>query len=283
MLDLLRLWGLLALIVGLSGCGASVMLFGSAPLKTVPQRVALMPPEFPDELLPERAEIIQARMEGALKNAGYLLVDREIVERVCLTRSCPDRATLISRYEVEGFIDLKISSVSKNGFLAGYVDELRGELVLSDVSRPLLSVDHLETEAGGLLFQSGQLLEGLRAQAAHSGEAPFDLLAAKFARETVGKLPRPTQDAGKVATVPVRIVDASVKSINRDVFQVCAKGSPRALASVLVAGRRTNLRETAPGQFCGIYWLKSDSADVVEVELRSYFGHAVRRQPRSVS
>ncbi len=260
----------------LASCGPTIKRsFDTSILP--PRKIAFLPPMFPESLREERAAIIRTQLESKLSNVGYLLVERDVVDKLCGTAACPNRAALIKKYGVDAFVETSVSSASKNGFLAGYVDELRGELTLKDPqNQELFKVSHLETERGGFLFNSGQIIEALRTQVQHSGEAPFEILAAKFAREVAAKFPTP-QAQSNVAPVAETVLSRSTsRRLRNDVFEICAEGSSGVLASALIQGARTTLREVTPGRYCGIYWLNPKFMANVQVEVRSHFGQAIR-------
>jgi hypothetical protein len=202
---------------------------------------------------------------------------------MCSSPACPERKQLADKYLIDGFVTLKLASFSKNNFLAGYYNALSGEATVSDKSgSELVNVNHTESERGGVIFESGQVLQGIISQVKHSGDSVFEDLANKFAKRLVEELPvgnaqnAPAQPEGN----EIALNDVQATQASPSAYRICARGTPSSFAYLLLGKEKTTLRESTPGEYCGAFSsLSLASANgPVTVELRSAFGNAVRRE-----
>ncbi len=271
----------LCILFGTTACGPSVKVSPEFE-KLQPDSIALLPVSVKTELSQERLGAITASMREELRNRGYFLLDDRLVKEVCSTPECPNRKKLADLHGVRAFATLTIDSASKNNFGLGYYNMLKGELVLGDVeAQELVKVKNTENESGGLLFNSGQIFQGIKEAGKSFTEDSFGGLAAKFAKSLALQLPRPSSSANlsdQTDTLPT-IESVTVKSPRPLVHEICADSAPGLIASVVVDGRRSTLRETKQGRYCGIYRLDTAFAKApqLSVEVRSSYGDAVRK------
>jgi hypothetical protein len=270
----------LLFVVVLTGCGPT--LTSTLPTGgTLPKSVAVLPADYAVDIPRERVDAIHAAAVNALRNQDFLVVEAPVVREICSSPQCPELDTIAQRYLVDGFISLQIASLSQNNFLAGYYDALSGELRFNDRSgRELARVHHTERSRGGLIFESGQILQGILAQVKRTTDSGFDTLAAKFATRLVGALPPPTRGnrpAQREGT-EVAIAGSSAAWSAAQTYRVCVRGTPLSFASLLLDSRRTALREVTPGEYCGNFSaLITPARESASVELRTAFGNTVRR------
>lgn len=258
------------------GCGPKVNLEPSFTEAT-PQIFALLPLSGPPEARRERLEFLQASLASELRNEGFYLLDERIVNRVCATPGCPERTQLVERYPVDGFIELTIETISRNDFGLGFYNTIVGTLKVADRGgKELAVVEYQESQRGGLLFQSGQVFQGIKESVANAGDESFNHLAAKFVGTVVDSLPEPRAQEGDENDAAAAIASVSARKTSPAIYEICARGTPNSLASLVLGRRKTNLRETEPGFYCGIYRLNSDLSKDLAVELRSAFGSPVR-------
>jgi hypothetical protein len=270
-------WALLS--CAFTACGPTVKssLAGSA---TLPTSVAVLPQNYDEEDIPrERVDLVYAAIKSELRNNRFVVVDNKLIQRVCSTPQCPERTQLVEKYGVDGFVTLKLDSFSKNNFLAGYYNALTGLLTFSDIAgKELVTVKHTESERGGVLFDSGQVFQGVIDQVSHSGDEVYGKLAARFAKTIVDTLPGASK-AGSPETTDVALNVTQVRPLPPAAFEVCAEGTPASFAFLLTNGNRASLREVMPGKYCGAFssLLNFRAPDSPEVELRTAFGTSVRR------
>jgi hypothetical protein len=279
-----------ALVAVVAGCGPKVAVTpGFDP--SAQRLAALLPVERSDDVARERAERVRAAVEAELKNNGYVLLDDAAVASACAStnancKSSGDRTALFDRYDVTGVFQLTVSSASRNNFVAGYYNTLSGVLTFQNrAGETLLTVDHTEREKGGLLFNTGQLLEGLKSQISNSGDESFDALAARFARSVTDEIPNAPRGenapAAAAAGKAVNVEALKITAYKVPAYQVCVTSQPKLMA-FLVSGRgHSNLREVAPGNYCGIYRFDDVLASAGKnplVEVRSPFGETASRE-----
>lgn len=269
----------------LAAAAAALLLQACAPKgsfnqgfeKTGPRVVALLPVKHPSDMPRERAELVRKTLASELGNHGYLVLENAIVSSVCDTPECPERNLLAERYLVDGFAILSIESASRGNFIGAYYNTISGDLRFLDRSgNELGKVDHTERESGGVLLQSGQVFEGVRSQIESGGDPGFSKLAQKFVYSLVSSLPESGRtDVGD--STPVSVTGVSTRLVGPEVYEVCSRGTPNSFAYLVVPPLRTNLRETAPGVYCGTYRLDETAVKGpgVVVELRSPYGNSV--------
>ncbi len=269
----------------LTGCAAKVTKSADFDGGT-PRTIALLPINIPAGVAPDKVGLIRRALLGELRNSGFTVLDDTLVQRICDSPECPRAGDLASQYLVDGFFSLELNSVSRSNFLAGYYNAIRGSLTLSDKERkPLLKVEKTESERGGLLFNSGQLLQGVLSQIKNSDDRSFERLADAFAASLVSQVPTPgrTAQPSEAAAIAIQKVEIVKNKIGAD--QICASATPQSMAFVLLTGRKTNLREISPGRYCARLRLEDfpAAASTLTVELRSAFGSSVRQSVLSTA
>lgn len=270
---------LITLLLFLGACGAKVRVDDALKLGT-PRTVAVLPMEYPPGVTRERVQYIRESLLGELKNSGFTVLDDTITMRVCSSPVCPERAVLSEKYFADGFFALEVASVSRNNFLAGYYNSIRGKLSLANrEGKNLIVVDNTESERGGLLFNSGQIIQGVISQIRNADVDAFERLADAFVRTLVGKIPVPGRSVAANEGGSVSIGAVTVSKSKDDGDTLCVTGTPDSAAFLLVGRDRTNLRETKPGTYCARLRIEdlSTAAGAASVELRSPYGSIVRQ------
>lgn len=127
---LLTLSAALAMMIPhLIGCGPSVT--NTIPKGAMlPRTVAFLPSEETGEIPRERIDLVRTAVGNELRNQGFFVVDQGITNSLCSSAACPERSTLVERYNVDGFATLTLTSFSRNNLLAGYYNQLNGSLSL---------------------------------------------------------------------------------------------------------------------------------------------------------
>jgi len=243
--------------------------------------LAILPVEYPAEVQREKVDALRNALESELRNSGFEVIADRIVRMTCTSPACPERSILATKYLVDGFVKVEVRSVERANFLAGFVNTIGGKITITDKNNvQLVSVDQSENERGGLLFNSGQVVQGIISSVENTEEASFNRLSVKFAQGLVSKIPRPNVPQVNKDATSVSIVDVSVKQIRPQIFEVCAEATPNSLVSVVINRQRSNLREVSEAHFCGAFLLDSsiNSSTLLKVEARSPFGGAVRKE-----
>lgn len=255
------------------GCGPTIRR--STELKENKlQTIAVLPTIVDSDIRRERVEYIRESIISQLETSGYVVLDSAYVDRVCKDATCPDRAKLAERHGVDALLELRLKSVDRANFVAGYYNTITGDVRLLDprTSKELFAIEHTEREKGGLLFNSGQVIQGLVQTVENAGDDSFNRLAERFGKSIALKMPTPQGGVGKVTDV--NLASAEIVPLGSSRFQICATGTPGGTATLVIDRVRTPLREGARGEYCGVYLVdglvRPDSR--VSVELRSPYG-----------
>lgn len=265
----------------LPGCGPSIRS-SLAPGAPLPASLAVLPSEYSGEIPRERLNLVRSAVIHELRNNHFVVVEDRVLSSVCSTPDCPEKSQLTKDYLVDGFVKLSITSFSRNNFIAGYYNQLNGSIIVSDsAGQELTSVDHTENESGGVLLQSGQVLEGILSQVKHSGDSAFDELADRFAKKVVEKLPSPnvSSRASQPEGLELALTSTSTVWSSPSSYTVCVDGTPHSFAYLVLSLTRSSLRELRPGHYCGSFsaLVAEPFEGIQAVELRSAFGNSLRR------
>ena len=264
----------------MQGCGPKVhsKLVGDASL---PVHIAVLPADYGIDIPKERITLVRQEVIAELRNRNFVVADDKVVNSICSSPRCPERGKLGSQHLVEAFATLTLDSFTKRNFLAGYYNTLSGTVSITDrADNELVRVEHTQTEKGGLLFNSGQIIQGVISQVNNSGDAAYKELASEFAKAIADELPTPTLAAntGAPEGLAVSISSATAEWDGPSRYTVCLSGTPHSFASILVGTQHTTLRETTPGRYCGAFsgLVASSAKSPTFVELRSAFGNSDR-------
>lgn len=274
---------LLSTLCGLTACGPKVQISPEfVPFR--PPYIALLPVDAPSSIQRERAAYLVELLRIGLEDKGYVLLDADVVERYCADVSCqPGRAALVKQFGVTKFVSLKLESISNVNFVAGYYSALSGELQLQEADASVLyEAIHTERDSGGVILESGQLIQAVINQARSGEEGAIDDLSSGFVDELLDKLPSGLEIAQNEAGRAVAIETAEVSTYRGAVKRVCVKGTQGSLAWLhsKSAKSRAELKEVSRGLYCGVFRLVGpwslDSG--LRVELRSAFGDVARQK-----
>lgn len=244
--------------------------------------LALLPASHTSLAARERVALIQQELSSELRNKGFFVLDSKVVERTCSNPECPERQQLAKKHGIDTFAQVQVDSIARNNFLAGYYNSIRGLLRFSSKDdRELLRVEHAESERGGLLFNTGQIVQGIISQVKNSGDEAYGTLASKFVRTLVNQVPPPSsQSTTENGEFQISSLRTEKTPLGAD--KVCIRGTPNLSAYITLHRTRTNLREVTPGEYCGIYrlgdFLKDESQSRASVEVRSPFGDSTRKE-----
>ena len=264
------------------GCGPK--LKSSLPHgASLPATIAVLPPDYSVDIPRERIDLVHTAVVRALRNQNFLVVEDRVIESVCSLPSCPEKTRLGHDYLVDAFATVSLTSFSKNNFVAGYYNQLQGELLITDKSgTELVRVAHTEDESGGLLLQSGQVFQAIISTVKNNGDRVFENLAQRFANTVIEQLPahQTSNPAGTTEGLELALTSASVGWDSPASYSVCALGTPHSFAYLLTGTIRSQLREISPGKYCGKFspLLTSPTRGIEAVELRTVFGNSLRKE-----
>lgn len=272
---------LIALSLVASACGPKIKN-SLPPGAALPASIAVLPADYSGEIPREHVDLVRNAIISGLRNQNFVVVEDKVVQSVCATPQCPEREKLSRDYLVDSFATITLDSFSKNNFIAGYFNELHGKLTITDArGTELTTIDHTQTESGGILFQSGQVFQGIISQVKHSSDSVFEDIADNFAKTIVEKLPPHSGSSGdsRAEGLEIALPSVSVQWSGKSSYSVCAQGTPHSFASIIVNEARSSLREVSPGKYCGSFssLVAPVGGTVQAVELRTAFGNSVRK------
>lgn len=249
---------------------------------SAPQAVAVLPADYSVDIPRERVDLVHSALTQELRNQKFLVVEDSVVQSLCSSPTCPERDSISKRLLVDGFVTLRLSSFSKNNFIAGYYNQLTGDISITNSSgSELVKVSHTESASGGVLLESGQVIQGIISQVKNSGDDVFESLAEKFAKSVVEALPRAQENtrALRPEGAEVTLISTQSEWKTSNTLSVCARGTPHSFAYLYTAGVLSPLRESSPGEYCGLFSAIAVSSEPQRhfIELRSAFGSSVRR------
>lgn len=244
--------------------------------------LAVLPAAVPANVVREKIMTIRSQLIEQLKATGFQVMDESVVTASCTENGCKDPEAFAKKYNVQGFVKLDIQGVSRTNLLAAFYNSIYGTVTVTDPQgKELFNIPHTESERGGLLFNSGQVFQGLISTAENTEQASFTRLAEKFAQAIALELPRPSikeQSSPASSEIQIQSVSSEPKGDSR--YKICAKGTPDAQAALVIDRLRGMLREEKRGEYCGIFpiggVLQDDSR--IAVELRSSYGTSVQKR-----
>jgi hypothetical protein len=251
-------------------------------VKKQPLTLVLLPVKASAEFRSNRISFFRKALEIELGNAGYLVLSEKIVNKICSSSTCAERAALADEYSIDAFVLAELESSSQSNFGLGYYNQVTASLEFQDIAGKQLAVArHTESERGGLVFQSGQVIQGLIEQYRNYGDDRFNKLSIKLARELVSSFLGSGQRDGEIvrANQKVEISDVELKEVKPLTYKICLSGTARSIALLVVSRVKSNLREITRGKYCGIFPFESvSSAEPVFLELVSVFGNPTRKK-----
>jgi len=267
------LLGVLLLVI-LSACGPTVTQTDSASNIRILE-LAVLPIKTSKPIQREKLVLLRSVLENELRNAGYALLDPEVVSTSCNNQSCNG---LGNELGVDSLASMTLDSFSRTNFLAGVINNISGELSLLEKDGAVLfTVNHSEQDRAGLLFNTGQLLEGIQSYVDSTGDRAFGQLAQKFIRAIVLELPAPERTSTNQGHIP-EIETVKLEQLRGGISQLCVIASPKQRAFLVLGSIRTDLREVKSGFYCGRYQrILFKNALAGTIELRSSYGDTVTR------
>jgi len=265
-------------------CGPSVKLSPELLEKRL-KKIAILPIVAPPELRSERVAFIESYLYRSLRSKSYEILDREVMASVCTDGFGECSQELLELFKLDGFVIVQVESDTMRDFGLGFYNAISGNLqLLSPESQVLARIEHTESKKGGLVFQSGQVIDAISEQIENYGDEGFNALAEKFVDEIVAEVPSGARSSGRVteASEQVLIRNARARELGEGVYEVCVNGTPNRIASVLISQRRSNLREVSKGRYCGNFFVSEGSkrkeAAFSKIELKTPFGRPVIKE-----
>jgi hypothetical protein len=267
-------------ILALSSCGPTIIK--NKPIEAI-GIIAILPTTADSDIRRERVKYLDDALMREFEGSGYSVLNSDVIQDLCSNDECPEKNLLTSRYGVGTFAQLKINSASRSNFIAGYYNRISGLLKLTDdKAAPIMSIENSASERGGLIFDSGQIIQGIRGTVENYGDEKFSALADRFIREVVGKLPKPDS---KIDAESFFINNVKLSMHQGSLYDICLDGSPNSKAKLIIGARQIVLREVQPGKYCNtvpLGWMIRSKQDAV-AELRSAVGQSLTTSLDTVS
>ena len=242
--------------------------------------VALLPTEGPVGVRAERVERTREMVQNELKNKGVLLVEDRIVDRVCSSPACPEWKTFFDKYHVDAVSSLNLDTVSGGDFYLGRYSTISGTIDFRRTDGQLFyKTEHTTRQAGGLLLNTGAVVQAVKTLSDSFQDSTFDPLAAKFARDLLNEVEFGKNDAVRASSEKLSIGDVSVKEVSAIRSKLCVQGTPSNLMSISSRSLVSDLVEVSPGSYCAVY--PSRNIPMIEqysAQLRSPSGLSVTKQ-----
>ena len=241
-----------SILLGMSilvGCSAFSTQPNLAP--PISGTIALLPIQTDSDLQREKLVTLHQTITQELRANGYSILGSPDVLRICADVS--DCSPLLAiKFGVKDILSIKLDASHSVGFLGSYYNSLSGNISLSDPAGNSISAFSVsESEKGGVLFNTGQVLEALKFSGSDTADA-FSQLSAKFATAVAAGLPKAASPDSKEARQSIQISDTHVTPIKESQYKVCAQGSKHAIAKLAVATNQYPLREGTPGNYCAV-------------------------------
>jgi len=226
-----------ALALAGAGCGPDVVVNEELLKKSAPKTVAVLPFTAAKDLGGERARLkvdaIRQTFHRRFRALPYLHLDLDVTDRLLeqsgvktAEQAAAARFAQIQKtLGVDAFVRGEITALGdfKGGVL--YRLSIGGKIALIDArtGQELAHVEHTEADTGGLLLQTGALVEGIQQTMDNFSDLGFVRLAEKFANEVVKPFPKPP-------VVP-EVVQPNLKSA-----RLAVRGGGAAATQALAAG-----------------------------------------------
>lgn len=259
----------LCAVNALTGCSGGKIII-APPEGQLPVRALLLPLNTEVELTREHREAIDREMLAALRNRGYLVgrLSQEL-------QSKSDVST----------VQLTLTDFRRDTVFAGYVNYIAGTLQVTDGAGTVISEsNYAESEKGGLLFNSGQVLVGLQSEVSNFRDEGFADWIEEFADGLARTLPKPASTVAVSDTLVLEVRSAQLRLAGGQA-ELCALGTPGQTAVLTAAAIRLPLREVSPpGRYCIVLPQYISAERVVNgtVELTNSFGFRAKSPIQTV-
>lgn len=261
-------------------CSCSATINKSNDLdKNISQYIALLPPNALEGISRERAELINELVRYELESKGYILLNNEIISKFCTDSLCADRSNLKESYNIDNVAMLNLESSSENDFLVGYYNSLSGKFIIENaIGKQLYSASNTYRDSGGLILQSGQVIQAIINQYKNGDQDSMDKVSSNFIYSLLKELPEVKNRLSNAPNDKLLISNLQVTPYNKFATKICIEGKPGHFAWIInQQNNRAELKEIQSGQYCGAFRLEGPWAlsNNLKVELKSPFGNTI--------
>ena len=270
---------LLILLLLFSACGPTITKSAKFSEDKNPY-IALIPSKNVEGISREKLEYISQLVRLKLESKGYILLTLDIIKNECIDLECSNSGDITSKYKIGKIAHINLESSSSIDFLAGYYSSLTGELSLEDnQGRSLYSASHTERDSGGLILESGQVIQAIINQVRNGDEGSIDKVSYRFVSALLREVPKVEARPAGSGNEPLYLNGVTHNKYLEDVTKFCAMGTPSQSAWLISSSKESaELKEIKSGEYCGAFRMEGPWAisNNLKVELRSAFGELVR-------
>lgn len=258
---------LLALL--LTACGPKVKISTEHGQRL--RTVFVLPPSFKSKIAREKIEYINSAFSRNLVANGFQVSSPQLLERVCPEGLCPDIKNLAAQTDSDIVARITVSDITSANILAGYFQSISGSAEFFDRNgKEVAKVQYTQRERGGLIFDSGQIVQGIRKTVGKLQDSSFTNLADKFVATLVAKLPPP---GGKLEVLDLDFGKSSVESMGDGKYLGCVESSNAASANLQYGKTSIPLRPAGPKKFCAVFLLDLSNNKDGPHWIINLFGH----------
>lgn len=224
----------------LSACGPKIKNVKPEPYNI--SKIAILPTETDSELSTDDINTIDSIFKSKLQEKGFNILDQDIVMLSCEDKTCREGIKKISKeYAPDAFVKLKLGTTVNSNFVIGYYNHLSGEMHFLDQDiSDIFYVESTESERGGVLFNSGQVLQGLKDTLDDWQSKPIIRMSEKFFDSLNKVIPSPTNSLGTASQNDD--IEFWFENHNQGQTKACARSSKKGKATLLINQHVVHLR-----------------------------------------
>jgi hypothetical protein len=273
----------LLLLTFLASCGPVVQ--SSVPLNSLAiQTVALLPIQSKVPVQRELLTQLQSALEVALEGRGYVIINQNLTGSLCegksrTNKSCLYAADLSEQFGVDAFFQFELTSSRSSNFILAKYKEVGGRLnILNPDLKKVASIDSKVRVTGGVLLNSGQLVEGVKTSLYQDSGNP---IVYKMVSQLASSLPVPRSQIGVLPDAFNRpnVSNIDVRPLGDGRYQLCLN-TDGAYDDVFlqIDSQRAALTSVEAHRFCGKYYLGDLVTPESQVSLVVYSVYGLRTE-----
>jgi len=235
----------LILFIFLTSCGPTLVKNKEDVSESI-KKIAILPINMQAEIPREDAKFLETLIISRLKEKGYIILDPSLISAFCRTSTeCEANLGEINKvFSPDAYVKTNIDSNFALNFFAGHYNTLEGQLLFVSPTKDLIyTISHTESERGGLIFNSGQVSQGLIESYNEFGTSPFRRLSQKFTESIFSVIPRATIIAGTTPIQSPKFEYLISKNNFPDQTRICVASNQRGKAELVFENLELNLRE----------------------------------------
>jgi hypothetical protein len=237
----------------LSACGPTVQVKFTERVSQF-ERLALLPVVSKEPLRMKRKMLISHFLRTELESRGYRVLLPDLLSDICQsTQDCLEkRSDIFAHYPIDGLLLVTVQDLSGGDFGLGFYQSLSAEMkVLGKNGNTLFQLEDSVINRGGLVFESGQVFEGLRQQIGFGSDLGFQNLAKSFAKDIMQEFPLAQRPEGEApleedASAPT----LQTKEVLPGVFELCVPKKNARQPILIAQGVRSFFQSASDKEDC---------------------------------